>query len=198
MELDETDTEILQLLLDDARRSYTEIAEQVGLSSPTVSNRVDRLREHGVIQGFTVDIDRSKLRTGDSVVIQIETEPGESDDVVESLTGVDSVECIFQTFEPRIVVHAFVDDQELAALFDDVVDEQKLRNYEVQKVANSIWNPQIDEADLATECVQCGKPIEGDGVSIEIEERTYYLCCSSCEALFREEYEKLRTAADGD
>ncbi|WP_225336012.1 TRASH domain-containing protein [Halomicrobium urmianum] len=78
------------------------------------------------------------------------------------------------------------------------MDEQKLRNYEIQKVENSIWNPQIDEADLATECVQCGKPIDGDGVSIEIEERRYYLCCSSCEALFREEYEKLRTAADGE
>ncbi|WP_114579476.1 AsnC family transcriptional regulator [Saliphagus sp. LR7] len=48
-ELDSTDAVILELLLEDARRSYREIADEVGLSPPTVSNRVDRLRDLGVI-----------------------------------------------------------------------------------------------------------------------------------------------------
>jgi DNA-binding Lrp family transcriptional regulator len=44
-DLDETDLEILQLLLSDARRPYSDIAETVGLSAPAVSDRVSRLRE---------------------------------------------------------------------------------------------------------------------------------------------------------
>ena len=197
VELDDTDARILRLLLDDARRSYTDIGERVGLSSPTVSNRVDRLEDLGVIQGFTVDIDRSKLVTGDSVIIDLDVRPGRTDAVVDALAGNDSIECVLQAFEPRVTVHAFLDDRELEALFEDVLDEGLLRDYEIRKVANSVWNPRIDEADLALECVQCDKPIRGDGVSVEVEERRYYLCCSSCESLFLEEYETLRTAADG-
>lgn len=191
-ELDDTDAEILRLLLDDGRRSYTEIGEKVGLSSPTVSTRIDRLEEIGVIQGFTVDVDRSKLTSGDSVILDVETRPGHTDAVVESLAGVDSIECILQAFEPRVTVHAILDDRELEVLFDDVLDSERLRGYEVRKVANTMWNPRVDEGDLALECAQCGKPIHGDGVSVTVEERRYYLCCPSCESLFREEYETLR------
>ncbi|WP_281275824.1 TRASH domain-containing protein [Halosimplex halophilum] len=41
------------------------------------------------------------------------------------------------------------------------------------------------------ECAQCGKPITGDGISVTVEERRYYPCCSSCESMFKEEYETL-------
>jgi DNA-binding Lrp family transcriptional regulator len=56
-DLDETDLEILSLLAEDARRPFSEIGERVGLSGPAVSDRVTRLEETGVIQGFTVDVD---------------------------------------------------------------------------------------------------------------------------------------------
>ncbi|MFC7139961.1 winged helix-turn-helix transcriptional regulator [Halosimplex aquaticum] len=196
VELDDTDAEILRLLLADSRRSYTEIGERVGLSAPTVSNRVSQLEELGVIQGFTLDIDRSMLRTGDAVLIEIRTALGETDPVVESLTDVDAVECIFQAFEPRITVHAFMDDRELERLFSETLDEDRIESYEIQKISHSVRNPRIDQADLAIECVQCGKPITGDGVSVTVEERRYYLCCSSCESMFKEEYETLQAAAE--
>ncbi len=46
-------------------------------------------------------------------------------------------------------------------------------------------------ADITIECAQCGKPITGDGISVTVEERRYYPCCSSCESMFKEEYETL-------
>ncbi|WP_089818318.1 TRASH domain-containing protein [Halomicrobium zhouii] len=79
---------------------------------------------------------------------------------------------------------------------EEHIDSDRLRDYEIRKVANSTLNPQVDEGDLALECAQCGKSVHGDGVSATVEERRYYLCCTSCESLFREEYEALRTAAD--
>ncbi len=50
--LDETDLEILELLTEDARRPYKEIAEQVGLTPPAVSDRTSRLEDQGIIQGL--------------------------------------------------------------------------------------------------------------------------------------------------
>lgn len=63
-DLDETDIEILELLLSDARRPWSGIAEIVDLSPPAVSDRVARLQELGIIRRFTLDVDRSQLSEG--------------------------------------------------------------------------------------------------------------------------------------
>ena len=56
---DETDRQIVALLVEDARRSFHDIGEHVGLSAPAVKRRVDRLEETGVIRGYSAIIDRS-------------------------------------------------------------------------------------------------------------------------------------------
>jgi len=61
MDLDQTDERIIARLVDNARASYAEIGEAVGLSAPAVKRRVDRLRESGVITGFTALIDPAAL-----------------------------------------------------------------------------------------------------------------------------------------
>ncbi|MEV4055231.1 Lrp/AsnC family transcriptional regulator [Amycolatopsis sp. NPDC049688] len=62
--LDATDHEILALLREDARRTLSDIADRVTLSTAAVKRRIDRLRETGVITGFTVQVDHAKLGWG--------------------------------------------------------------------------------------------------------------------------------------
>jgi len=57
LELDELDRKILTLLSEDSRRSYREIAKHLGVSHATVSGRIRRLEEEGVIKGYTVILD---------------------------------------------------------------------------------------------------------------------------------------------
>jgi DNA-binding Lrp family transcriptional regulator len=45
--------------VEDARRSFNDIGEHVGLSAPAVKRRVDRLEETGVIRGYAAIIDRN-------------------------------------------------------------------------------------------------------------------------------------------
>ncbi|MEU2064781.1 AsnC family transcriptional regulator [Streptomyces sp. NPDC013455] len=63
-ELDETDHQLLRLLHADGRRTFSEMAPEVGLSVAAVKRRVDRMREAGVITGFTVKVDHAKLGWG--------------------------------------------------------------------------------------------------------------------------------------
>ena len=63
-QLDATDHEILGLLREDARRTLSDIAGRVTLSTAAVKRRIDRLRETGVITGFTVQVDHAKLGWG--------------------------------------------------------------------------------------------------------------------------------------
>ena len=62
--MDATDHQILDVLRVDARVSMRELAEQVGVSRASAYARVARLRETGVIRGFTVDVDPAALGLG--------------------------------------------------------------------------------------------------------------------------------------
>lgn len=64
MTIDDTDRDIIEALEDDGRATYQDISARVGLSGPAVSQRVERLLDRGVIQGFSVDVDQSKLNPG--------------------------------------------------------------------------------------------------------------------------------------
>ncbi|MER7682703.1 AsnC family transcriptional regulator, partial [Streptomyces sp. NPDC096934] len=59
--LNDLDERIVHALAEDARRSYADIGQLVGLSAPAVKRRVDRLRATGAITGFTVRVDPAAL-----------------------------------------------------------------------------------------------------------------------------------------
>lgn len=58
--IDQTDKEILTLLKENSRIKVKDIAERVHLSAPTVSQRLIRLEESGVIKKYTVQTNSSK------------------------------------------------------------------------------------------------------------------------------------------
>ncbi|MFF0445350.1 Lrp/AsnC family transcriptional regulator [Streptomyces sp. NPDC004609] len=70
VELDSVDRRILDLLVQDGRRTILNIAEQVNLSPAPVKRRIDRLERSGVIAGYTAILDHSRL--GDSIEAFIE------------------------------------------------------------------------------------------------------------------------------
>ncbi len=59
--LDKTDFEILSLLKKNSRIQWREIGELVHLTGQSVANRIRKMEEIGVIQGYTVKLDQSKL-----------------------------------------------------------------------------------------------------------------------------------------
>lgn len=61
LRIDEIDRQIIARLSENARASFREIGEQVGLTAPAVKRRVDRLVADGVISGFTTRLDPAAL-----------------------------------------------------------------------------------------------------------------------------------------
>ena len=70
-ELDDTDRHILNLLIQDAKMPYTEIARKVNVSGGTVHVRMARLEEIGIVQGATLRLDYQKLGYGVSAFLGI-------------------------------------------------------------------------------------------------------------------------------
>ena len=54
--LDEIDNQIINLLIADARLTYSEIGEKVGISRVAVTKRVAALEEQGIIKGYHADV----------------------------------------------------------------------------------------------------------------------------------------------
>jgi Lrp/AsnC family leucine-responsive transcriptional regulator len=59
--MDDIDRSLLQALVDDARLSYQQLADQVHLSSNSTAERVRRLRQSGVLAGYHAELDLGKL-----------------------------------------------------------------------------------------------------------------------------------------
>jgi Lrp/AsnC family leucine-responsive transcriptional regulator len=59
--VDDIDRSLLEALIDDARLSYQQLADQVHLSSNSTADRVRRLRQSGVLAGYHAEIDLAKL-----------------------------------------------------------------------------------------------------------------------------------------
>ena len=69
--LDTSDERILAELAEHARATFAEIGQKVNLSAPAVKRRVDRMREAGVIKGFTTVVDRNALGWNTEAYVQV-------------------------------------------------------------------------------------------------------------------------------
>ena len=198
-DLDETDLEILSLLAADARRPFSEIGDRVGLSGPAVSDRVTRLEETGVIKGFTVDVDRTKLRAGVPVLIDAALPVGGAspdgtaplDAARERAREADAVEHVFVTAEGDLRVYARVDGRTarewVAGLFDGIAVD----DYAVTLVDEFEWTPSIEGAEFALTCAECSNTVDSEGETARIDGEVYHFCCPSCLSRFRERYQRL-------
>ena len=61
MMLDKIDCELLSILQQEGRTKRNELAEKVGLSLPAVSERLRKLEEEGIIQGYYTRLDHRRL-----------------------------------------------------------------------------------------------------------------------------------------
>ncbi len=91
-EIDNVDLKILNLLMEDAKIPYTEIAKKVFVSGGTVHVRMKKLEEMGVVQGTTLKLDYSKLGYDITCFIGIYLQKSSLyDEVVESLTEIPEI-----------------------------------------------------------------------------------------------------------
>jgi Lrp/AsnC family transcriptional regulator, leucine-responsive regulatory protein len=61
MSLDEIDIKVMQVLMAQGRITWAELASTLGLSAPATADRVRRLEERGVIQGYAALIDAESV-----------------------------------------------------------------------------------------------------------------------------------------
>jgi Lrp/AsnC family leucine-responsive transcriptional regulator len=89
--LDALDTTILRALNKDARTSVRELAQQVGLSAPSTAERIRRLEEAGVIEGYGVRINPVAIGLPIGAYLRVRPMAGELDRVAGLLAAIPEV-----------------------------------------------------------------------------------------------------------
>jgi len=97
MSIDTLDMKIISCLIDNAKRTYRSISEDVGVSEATVKNRIDRLMERGVIQKFTVVLDYHKLGRAIKAFIGLRVQPAKLQAIVEHMKEHPDVHVLYRT-----------------------------------------------------------------------------------------------------
>ena len=123
--LDELDRKLLDILVKDSRTSLKELAQQVGLSSPSVSERLRRLEERGVIRAFTVEIDPEALVFPLQAIVRVRPLPGKLHIVQQLIEEIPEFgECDKVTGDDCFVARLYVRSMgELDKLLDRIADK---------------------------------------------------------------------------
>ena len=121
--LDRIDVAIVRELSVDARISWAELARRVGLSAPSVGERVRRLEDVGVITGYRATLDPAQMGYGLTILIRARPSPGEMQNMIAAIRETPQiVACDRVSGEDCFVARAYVRDvAEMEAVIDRIV-----------------------------------------------------------------------------
>ncbi len=122
--LDELDRKIVTLLIENARLSYSDIGQKVGVSRVAVKARIQALEQRGVIEEYTTIVNPQKISGAVSCYFEIETRPEAFAQVAAILRDNDTVTQVYRvTGRSKLHVHAVAaSGEEMEAFISQVVD----------------------------------------------------------------------------
>jgi DNA-binding Lrp family transcriptional regulator len=124
--LDDIDHRIIGCLLDNARASYADIGEVVGLSAPAVKRRVDRLRKDEVIKGYSALVDPAAMGWATEAFVEVYCSGRTSPETIRRslLRHPEVVEAYTVTGEADALAHLLaLDTQHLENALERIRDE---------------------------------------------------------------------------
>ena len=122
--LDELDQKIIRLLIENARISYSDIGQQVGISRVAVKARIQSLEQRGIIEEYTTIINPQKISGAVSCYFEIETLPDTFKQIIEILNTNETITQIYRvTGKNKLHVHAVAaSSEEMEKLISKVID----------------------------------------------------------------------------
>ncbi len=140
MELDDTDRQILNMLQDDARRSFKDIAKEVTVSEATVFVRVKKLLKNGVIRSFKAIVDPKLVGKETLAFVMLKVNPNVYTKVLPILMKMDE---IYEIYDVTGAYYAILkirtkSTEELAAIIDKIGMIEGITGTETAVVLRSI------------------------------------------------------------
>jgi len=135
--LDNTDHEIIKQLTQDGRKSYRQIAKDLNISVGTITNRINKLTETGIIKGFQIQLDYAALGYNIETLIEIES-TGNIKHVInkypENIITAHKTTGQYNT----LLITRFKDTKELDNFLENITKEENINKTYTQLILNTI------------------------------------------------------------
>lgn len=137
---DELDIKILNILLENSKLSYRKIARRLGVSVTTVLNRINRMENEKIIQGYTTSLDYEKLGYDIKVVVDVRVAKGKLFEVESKIAHHPNVSAVFDvtgTFD-TIVIANFKTRKEMDRFIKKIQSYDFVERTETKLVLNTV------------------------------------------------------------
>ena len=95
--LDEIDEEIIKILQKNAKTSYREIKDKLNISIGTIHNRISKLEENKIIEGYTLKLNNEKLGYKLTFLIRVNIDGKHTQEILEEISTKPEVCSVFHT-----------------------------------------------------------------------------------------------------
>ncbi len=121
--IDELNWRILEILQKRGRASYAEIGREVGLSAPAVTERVQKMEDAGIIQGYQAVIDPEKLGYSIQTIISLQVNRDYFTPTIKKLEALPEVLDCYRTTgtSALILIAAFTSMQHMQTFLDELL-----------------------------------------------------------------------------
>jgi Lrp/AsnC family transcriptional regulator, leucine-responsive regulatory protein len=146
MKLDTIHSKILNLLQKNARISNTEIARQVGISSPAVAERIKKMEDLGIISDYLTKVDHNALGYGLRALITVRAFMGRLKPFLHQIKSYKEViNCYRITGNENIVMEVvFENQQHLEKFIDELISYGETKTQII--LSNVVAHNPIDKA----------------------------------------------------
>jgi DNA-binding Lrp family transcriptional regulator len=193
--LDKVDLAIINSLMADGRKSFRQIAKEIGVSTPTVEARFSRMRTMGIIKNIEPILDIDIIENQLSALVFLKTNLAQSVQIADELAAIAEVRRVYMMTGERNIAAKVVSDRPESLekmIRESIAPIEGIDSISYQIITRTVKDSQSisikEEMFLKLQCDFCDAEITKKAKKIEIENQRRYFCCNSCMILYKQKY----------
>jgi DNA-binding Lrp family transcriptional regulator len=196
MNLDRIDTLVINSLMQDGRKSFRQIAKEIGVSTPTVESHFTKMMGLGIIKNIVpiLDIERIEKQTSAFIYLKID-HPNQTLIVANKISVIPEIKNVYLlTGEYNLMLKVITDKPEHVeelvrtriAIIKGIISSS------IQIVTKTIKESQsvtiTEGIPITIKCDYCNNEILKNAKTLQVGPYERNFCCNSCLTLYKQKY----------
>jgi len=137
---DDLNERILDELLKNSRRSYNQLADQIGISTGTILKRIKDMESKGIIQRYSAILDNKKRGYEITAIVEVSAAKGRLTEMENSIAKIPSICAVYDTTgtADAILIGKFKHTDELSGFIKELLSLPSVERTSTHLVLNTI------------------------------------------------------------
>lgn len=181
--------------MKDGRKSFRQIAKEIGVSTPTVEARFSRMKSIGAIKSIEPILDIDIIENQIPALVFLKANLAHSNQIADELAAIPEVKRVYMaTGENNIIAKVVSERPETLEqlIREKIAPIEGINSMSYQIITRTIKDSQsisiVEEMFLKLKCDFCDAEITRKASRLEVDDQQRYFCCNSCLVLYKQKY----------